>query len=246
MAPSRSGSSVFAKFSNPRRNAVTELPLFLPHIFGYTFQLSGIPSPIAYQALFIVSFIPALAFFSFVKQWFPKGGISSVTILLTPLLGFGSLYAINLKVQNPDMALPSVISGATIKTYDIADIMIIGPTHSNVVPILYIALPTLFMFLYLLRKSMNRFAKVLLFSLLVFISYLGHIDTPFFMALTLFLYAIFMKGEEVKEGVFGGLLGLLFVFLVDGSAPARNYIWGLSSTSLSSTSLAFFTTALLF
>ena len=218
--------------------------LFNVHL-AMMFQLSGLPSPISYQALFALSFIPVLSFCSFIKKWFPEKSLHSITILLTPLLGFGSLYAIFLKARNQTMLLPSVLWNAIRKTYDINDIMIITPTNSNVVPILYVTLPTLFMFLYLLRKNLNNVAKLLLFALLVAVSYLGHIDASFFMALTLLLYTIIMKGKGVREGALGGILGLLIVFLVDISAPARNYIWNISSVSLSRT-ITFFVTLLLF
>lgn len=220
---------------------------YLFHVYLATFfQLCGIPSPIAYQALFMLSFIPALSFYSFIKGWFPKAkSISSVAILLVPLLGFGSLYAISLKVQNNVMLLPSILSDAIRKTYDIMDIMIIGPAHSNVVPVLFIELPTLFMFLYLLRKNMHSIPKILLIALLVAVSYLGHISGSFFMALTLLLYAIIMRGEGVKESALGSILGLVIVFLVDISAPARNYVLGIGGISLSG-NITFFATLLLF
>lgn len=220
---------------------------YLFHICLATFfQLCGLPSPIAYQALFILSFIPALSFYSLIKGWFPKRkSISSVAILLVPLLGFGSLYAISLRVQNNAMILPSILSDAIRKTYDVMDIMIIGPAHSNVVPILFIELPALFMFLYLLRKNMNSIPKLLLFALIVAVSYLGHVSGSFFMALTLLLYEIVMRGEGVKESALGGILGLFVVFLVDISAPARNYVLGIGGVS-SSGNITFLVTLLLF
>lgn len=214
------------------------------HIFLATFfQLSGVPSQISYQALFILSFIPVLSFFSFIKKWFPNKRVSSIAILLIPLLGFGSLYAINLKTQNPSITLSNVLSETMRKTYDISDVMIIGPTLSNVVPILYVALPTFFMFLYLLRKDLNSAAKLLLFALLVAVSFLGHADVSFFMALSLLLYVITLK-EGVKEGALGGIFGLLIVLLVDAFAPVRNYVWSMGGFSFST--ITFFVTLLLF
>ena len=69
------------------------------------FQLSGLPSSISYQALFALSFISVLSFYSFVKGWFSKTNVVSIAVLLVSLLGFGSLYTLNLKVQNPAMSL---------------------------------------------------------------------------------------------------------------------------------------------
>jgi hypothetical protein len=219
---------------------------YLFHVCLATFfQLSGLPSPISYQALFALSFIPVLSFYSFIKEWFSKKNLCSITVLLIPLLGFGSLYGINLKTQNPSITLPSVLSNAISKTYDINDIMVIGPALSNVVPILYIALPTLFMFLYLLRKNINSVTKSFLYAVLVAVSFLGHADASFFMGLTLLLYAVIIKGEGVKAGAIGGILGLLIVSLVDVSAPARIYIGGLGGLS-SSNIMTFFVTFLLF
>jgi len=207
------------------------------------FQLSGLPSPISYQALFALSFISVLSFYSFIKRWFSKENVVSIAVLLVSLLGFGSLYTLNLKVQNPAIPLSDALSNAIPKTYDIMDIMIIGPTHSNVVPIIFIALPTLFMFLYLLRKNMNGITKSFLYAVLVAVSFLGHPDTSFFMGLALLLYAVIMKGEDVKTAALGGILGLLIVALVDVSAPARLYIWAIGGFSLA---LTFFASLLLF
>ena len=122
--------------------------------------------------------------------------------------------------------------------------MIIGPVLSNVVPILFIALPTLFMFLYLLRKNMNGVTKYFLYAVLVAVSFLGHPDVSFFMGLALLLYAVIMKGDGVRAGALGSILGLLIVALVDISAPARMYIWGLGVSSAST--ITFFVTFLLF
>jgi hypothetical protein len=216
------------------------------HVYLTTlFQLSGLPPPISYQALFAFSFIPILSFYSFIKEWFSEKNLCSIAIILVPLLGFGSLYAINLKAQNPSMPLSTAVPEAIHKTYDINDIMVIGPALANVVPILYIALPTLFMFLYLLKKSMNNVTKSFLYAVLVAVSFLGHPDAPFFMGLALLLYAAIMEGEGVKVGAIGGILGLLIVALVDSSAPARNYILALGGISSAST-LTFFVMFLLF
>ena len=208
------------------------------------FQLSGLPSAISYQALFALSFISVLSFYSFVKGWFSKKNVVSIAVLLVSLLGFGSLYTLNLKVQNPAMSLSSAVSNAIPKTYDISDIMVIGPVLSNVVPILFIALPTLFMFLYLLRKNVNSITKSFLCAALVAVSFLGHPDASFFMGLALLLYAVIMKGDGVRSGSLGGIVGLLIVTLVDVSAPARMYIWGLGVSS--AITLTFFVTFLFF
>ena len=195
------------------------------------FQLSGLSASISYQALFALSFVSILSFYSFVKEWFPKKNIASISVLLVSLLGFGSLYILYLKSQNANLSLSAALSTGIPKTYDINDIMVIGPVLSNVVPILLIALPTLFMFLFLLKSNLKNITKSFLFAILVSVSFLGHPDVPFFMALSLLLYAFIHKGESVRAVVIGSILGLLLVALLDFSAPARIYLWGLNAFS---------------
>jgi hypothetical protein len=219
-----------------------------PYLFhvclAMVFQLSGLPSPTAYQLMFLLSFIAVLSFYSLVKQWIRQKRTSFVAILLVPLLGFGCLYAINLKIQNQGMTLFSVLGNTIGKTYDISNIMIIGPGLSNVVPLLFIVLPTLFLFIYLLRKKLNSAVRVPLFLVLTAVSYLGHISGAFFIGLTLFLYAIIMKSKSVRDGTFGGILGLFLVLIIDISAPAGVYILG---TGLSQESqITFLVTLVLF
>ena len=109
--------------------------------------------------------------------------------------------------------------------------MIIGPAPSNVVPVFFITLPTLFLFLYLLRANASNVTKAFLSAVLVAVSFIGHVDGSFFMGLALLLYSIVFKGKDVKTIIFGGLLGLLIVFLIDFSAPAQIYLTGISSPS---------------
>jgi hypothetical protein len=218
-----------------------------PYLFhvclGMFFQLSGLPAFISYQALFALSFIGVFSFYAFVRQWASNKKLGYVAILLIPLLGFGSLYLLNLKVQTPSITLLSALNNAVPKTYDIMDIMVIGPALANVVPILYIALPALFMFLYLLRKKMNDVTKSFLCAVLVAVSFLGHADAAFYMGLAILLYALIMKGEGVKACALGGILGLLIVPLVDFSAPVQ--IYGIGSISSISV-MSFLATFLLF
>ena len=213
---------------------------YLFHVYLATFfQLSGLPSSMSYQALFALSFISVLSFYSFIKGWFSRENVVFVAVILVSLLGFGSLYALNLKVQNPAMPLSAALSSAIPKTYDIYDIMVIGPVLSNVVPILFIALPTLFMFLYLLRKNVNGVTKSFLFTVLVAVSFLGHVDASFFMGLALLLYSIVFKGEGVKTAALGGILGLLIVPIIDFSAPAQIYLQGANGLTFIVTFLLF-------
>ena len=206
------------------------------------FPLSGLPSPLSCQMLFAISCVGALAFYAIVKKWLPEKNIPSIAVLLTPLLGFGSLYVLNLKMQTPTISLLNTLSAAIPKTYDINDIMIIGPATSNIVPVFIITLPALFLFLYLLRSNASNVTKAFLSAVLVAISYIGHIDGCFFMGLSLLLYSIIFKGKEVKPIIFGGLIGLLIIFLIDFSAPVQIYLTGFSSPS----TLTFIATFFLF
>lgn len=75
---------------------------YLFQVFLSTFfQLTGLPAAISYQALFALSFIGVLTFYVFIKKWLPERKMYSIAILMSPLLGFGSLYVLSLKAQNP-------------------------------------------------------------------------------------------------------------------------------------------------
>ena len=235
----------FKGFPIHAEKLIPDYPYFFDICIATFFQLSGLPSPIAYQALFILNFVAVLSFYSFIKLWCSKESVSSIVLLLIPLLGFGSLYAFNLKIQNVDANLSIIVLKALRKTYDIIDIMIISPVLSNVVPAIYIGFPTLFMFLYLLRKKMRSLEKIMLFALLVTVAYLGHVAEGFFMALILLLYASIMHDKKTTEGVIGGIIGLLIVLFVDSIAPAKWYVWS-SEQFFSSKTMTFLATLILF
>lgn len=219
---------------------------YLFHVWLATFfQVSGLPSLTSYQALFAISFIPVLSFYPFIKEWFSEKKLRSVALLLVPLLGFGSLYALDLKIQDPSLPLFSVISSAVKKTYDISDISILSSAQSNVVPLIFIALPTLFLFLYLLKRNMPDITKSLFCAVLVAVSFLGHVDTSFFMGLALFLYVTIVTVEGTKAVALGGFLGLFIVFVVDFIAPANVYVLGAGGV-ISNNTMAFLATFFFF
>jgi len=220
---------------------------YLFHIsLAVLFQLSGLPSPITYHALFILSFVAVLSFYSFAHTWCSRKSTNFIVMVLISLLGFGSLYVLNLKIQNEAISLSAAISEAVRKTYDIFDIMVISPMLSNVVPVLYIGMPALFMFMYLLKKNFGKFENTVLFSLLVAVAYLGHIVEAFFMALILLMYAITLKERNVMESMIGGFLGLLIVSFLDALAPAKLYVWRATEFFSSNSTVCFLATSVLF
>ncbi len=219
---------------------------YLFHVYNATlFQLAGVPPSVAFQALFTLSFIGVLSFFIFVKEWLSVRRLYLVAASLVPLLGFGSLYAIFLATSNQTISLPSVIAQSISKTYDLCDVMIIGPLTVNVVPLLFISLPSLFAFLFLLKKEMNNRAKCFLFSIIVFMSFLGHIDASFFMGIFVFLYAVLFKEENIKPVALGGIMGLIFAGFIDLIAPVQVYLWSFNYVP-TSTTFTFFISITLF
>lgn len=220
-------------------------PYLFPIYLATLFQLSGLSSPISFQAMFALSFIVVLSFYPFIKEWFRKKEFTTMAMLLIPLLGFGSLYLLSLRINNPAISLLQGLSQTISKTYDINDIMVIGPSHSNVVPLIFIALPAFFMFLYLFRRDINNVTKFSLSAIIVATAFLGHVDISFFMSLALLLYALLTKGKGVIVCAAGGILGLLIVFMVDIAAPARFYTQDLGGIT-SGNYLVFFATFLLF
>jgi hypothetical protein len=190
-------------------------------------------------------FIGIFSFYSFVKEWLPNRKLFSIATLLVPLLGFGSFYVLNLKFQNQSLSLASAISNAIPKTYDVMDLMVIGPALANVVPLFLLTLPVLLTFLYLLKKNMSRWAKCFLCAILVAVGFMGHADTSFFIGLVLISYVIITKDTNAKECALGGIIGLLIVPLIDFSAPVQIYVGGSGGTFTTSL-LAFLITFALF
>jgi hypothetical protein len=220
---------------------------FYPYLYqiylSIYFKVSGLPSAVALQTLYVFSFIPILAFYSMIKIWFYKDNkkIPIIANYLSILLGYGSLYTIYLNISGSSN-WSSIISWSFnfdainrysfYKTFD--DIMLFPYIPYMVAWRWVIGLPTLFMLIYLLKiDNLIVFykpiyvasVKYFLFAVLIAIGYLGHIiEIPFFL-LILISYEIFFNHKfDWKIGI-SILLGFLIVLAVDYLAPVQAYLF---------------------
>lgn len=193
---------------------------------SFLISLCGIPSSLAVQFLYVLSFIIVLAFYSMVKQWFKEDKYSDIPIIatfLSILLGFGSIYSIYLNAAKPDYSLAQILSLTTNKTYDIY-LRILYLT-SFVAPIWSLGLPVFFMLIYLLNVKCKMELKGLLISSLIFLLYFGHLSEAIIFVLLMFIYNIAVDREDRwKTDVFI-LVSLFIVLIFDCLAPAQNYVF---------------------
>jgi hypothetical protein len=209
-------------------------PYLYPIYLAALFSLSGIPSAITEQSLYILSFMPVLAFYSVVKTWFngdEDKRIPTVTLILSILLGFGGIYALHLKLTDPTFSLISLLRETTSKTYDIYMRFLYLP--DIVAPIWNIGLPTFFSLLYFLKKSVNNITRALIIPFLVTVGYMGHVSEIIFFVIVLFIYIIFFQQKhDPKIGLYVAL-GLLIVSILDLAAPVQIYVLTRVGTTLS-------------
>lgn len=199
------------------------------------FVLSGIPPAIAEQGLYVLSFIPLLAFYSAIKVWFSEKldkRLPLIATMLSILLGFGGLYALYLKFADPTyISITQLLSTATSKTYDIYMRILYLP--DIVAPIWNIGLPIFFTLLYFLKKESYLLTKATIVSILVILGYLAHPSEIFFFCFILFIYVLFLRRKsEEKIGPYI-LLGLTIVAIVDFAAPAQIYVLSDAGTVIS-------------
>jgi len=137
---------------------LTGYPTYLFHIYlAMLFTLAGIPSPLAEQGLYVFSFVPILAFYSLVKNWFSEEDdkLPLIAIMLSILLGFGGLYALYLKFTDATCYdITQLLGLTTSKTYDIYMRVLYLP--DIVAPLWNVGLPTFFTLLLFVRKRMPR------------------------------------------------------------------------------------------
>jgi len=213
---------------------------YLFHIYLTTlFASSGIPPALAEQGLYLLSFMPILAFYTMAKSWLYKedGKLPLIATFLSILLGFGGLYALYIRFTQPTYNIIQLLSTTTSKTYDVYMRILYLP--DIVAPIWNIGLPVLFTLLYFLKKDAS-ITKAVIVSLLVALGWLGHIvEIPLFIGVLL-VYTIFIRRSTDKFGPYV-ILGLLIVVIIDFAAPAHIYISNVRETFSS----PFFTSLLL-
>jgi len=200
---------------------------YLFHVYlAVLFALSGIPSALALQGLFLWSFMPILAFCCFIKAWFNGDDDEKhalIAIMLSILLGFGGLYALYLKFTDPAYGITQLLGITTSKTYDIYMRVLYLP--DIVAPLWNVGLPTFFGLLFFVKKGVSNIIEATSISVLVALGYLGHTSEIIFFVLILFIYTSFIKGNDGKRICAYVVLGLLTVALLDLAAPAQMYIF---------------------
>ncbi|MEM3873007.1 MAG: hypothetical protein QXE05_10665, partial [Nitrososphaeria archaeon] len=189
------------------------------------FILSGIPLALAEQGLYILNFMPILAFYSSIKAWFSEdqdNRLLLVAITLSILLGFGGLYALYLKFTHPAYDIIHLLYTTTFKTYDIYMRIIYIP--DIVAPICNIGLPVFFTLLYFLNKNSSNLIRATIIPALVALGYMGHMPEVIIFIIIAFIYALFLrKSNSVKIGPYI-VLGLGVVVLVDLVAQVQIYV----------------------
>jgi hypothetical protein len=203
------------------------------------FVLSGIPPALAEQGLYILSFMPLLAFYSCIKVWFGEKLAESrdkrlplIGTSLSILLGFGGLYALYLKFTDPaHNDIIQLLGTATSKTYDIYMRILYLP--DIVAPLWNIGLPVFFTLLYFLKKDSSNLIRATIIPILVALGYMGHTSEVIIFIIPAFIYTMFFReSNDAKIGPYL-VLGLVIVALVDLVAPAQVFISSGVGTGLS-------------
>jgi len=200
-------------------------PYFFHLYLGALFSLSGIMPAVVEQSLYILNFMPVLAFYSAVEEWFNEKKDKRIALIATSLsilLGFGGLYMLYLRCVQPAFSITQLLSIATYKTYDIYMRILLLP--DIVAPIWNIGLPVLLMLLYFLRKDTYSYTKKAIVPILIALGWLGHIAEPIIFIFILLVYTLFFR--QSRGGGFGPhvMLGLFLVAIVDLIAPAQIYL----------------------
>jgi len=201
---------------------------YLFHIYlAVVISLSGIPPATSVQLLYLLGFIPLVAFYSTLKEWIDEKNTKNLQLIatfLSTLLGFGSLYAISLKLNEPMYNNLQLLWTTTSKTYDIYVRILLLPDY--VAPLWYIGLPCFFILLYLIRK--NDLGKVARFSLITIVTltaYLGHIAEITIIVILILVYDLLCHNRFEWDRHVSFLTGIVLVAIVDLIAPSQVYIF---------------------
>ncbi len=199
---------------------------YLFHIFlAVLFSISGSPTALTEQSLFVLNFMPLLALFSVASIWFKertKWKMASITVAFSTLLGFGGFYAFLLGLVQSNLGLTKLLSVSTLKTYDIYMRVLFLP--DIVAPMWVVGLPAFLALLYLLKDGTFGIPRSLLVVVLVITGYLGHVVEMFFFTMSLLLFLLLTKPSHGRSITLSVLTGLIIVGLIDLVAPASIYV----------------------
>ena len=207
---------------------LTDYPAYLFNIYlAMLFTLSGIPSPLTEQGLYVLNFIPLLAFYSLIKDWFSEedSRFPLIVVMLSTLLGFGGLYALYLKLIDVTYQdITQLLAITTSKTYDIYMRVLYLP--DIVAPSWSIGLPTFFMLLLFTKKVVPRLIKAATIPILFALGYLGHISEMIIFLLVTLAYKLFFFWRDNSEKIGSYvLIGLSIIALLDLVAPVSHYVF---------------------
>jgi hypothetical protein len=195
------------------------------------FSQSGIPPAIAEQGLYILSFMPILAFYSATKVWLSwdqSQKLFSKATMFSIFLGFGGLYAMYMRFELPAYATVQLLGIVTSKTYDIYMRILYIP--DIVAPLWIIGLPIFFVFLYFLKAKIPKLTEAALISTMVLFGYLAYSpDILLSILITLMFVLLLRQRNDEKKGPYI-TLGLVAVALFDLAAPAQVYVLSSAGT----------------
>jgi hypothetical protein len=189
--------------------------------------LSGLPTSLAVQFLYVTFFIIPLSFYAAIKKWFidhNHKGIPLIATLLSVTIGFGSLYFLYLTATNSTYNIAETLSLTSNTAYDIYLRIFYLPNF--VAPLWAIGLPVFFMTIYLLKTDRTAmYLKGILLSILFALGYLSHPLEIGLIAIFLLVHSLIVAKRDVWKLKIFALFGLFFVFTVDFVAPAQLYVF---------------------
>jgi hypothetical protein len=199
------------------------------------FSISGIPSVNAYASIGFLNIIPVLSFYYFFKNWVPirmkKAALLACTLFMLSS-GFGWVYVLDLAITDPPESQPSTLQmlfQAGIKSIDIIWPTSFSASHPDFsTPLIFMALPTGFTLLGLLRereiinnKSKFKFKYLAILLSITFLGTISHDEFYLFIIVAsivpIFLFFIAEMRDEKKKNlvvVYGALLAALLLTLI--------------------------------
>jgi hypothetical protein len=182
---------------------------------GSFFALSGLPPVNAYFPLLFLTVLPYITFYLMVSAFFSKKNkkIPIIATFFTLTQGFGWLYALQLRVGSTSTTdLVQLLFKAGSETLDVTRANL-GSISDIIFPIYVVGLPTLFMLIYLLRRSnLMDLTRFFLFSILTALVFLAHGGVELPVLVIAFFASIFffppMLMSRVQKLALSTIIGL--------------------------------------
>ena len=197
------------------------------HMYAALFGvLSGFPLVNAFMTLLLLfTVLPILSFYLMCSSLFPSSKMPIVaTVVYALFSGFGGLYVMNLSMTGGGDPLYLIYLAST-KT---SDMFYWLPSFRVFFFLGTIGFSTLFVTLYLLgRRFSNPYVKISLMATLFALGYLAHIAEALFFIVMMPFILLFARDflKDPKDLPISVALGLVFVSIVDLSAPTKIYLF---------------------